>query len=186
VTEYPDEFQAALARVRLIIVDVDGVLTDGMLHYDAEGQPFRSFNSRDGLGLTMWRLMGGDAAIVTGLSSKPVEVIAQRWKCVSCRVNVGDKGAACRTIAEKQGVPLEQVAFIGDDILDLPALRIVGLPVAVADAHPRVLEVAQIVTETPGGRGAVRELVETLLDARDELDDAIQKYEKLKTGSDPS
>ena len=180
------ELTAQMKRVRLIIMDVDGVLTDGGLHIDGEGRPFRTFSSRDGLGLTMWRIMGGQNAIVTGLDSKAVRVIAARWKCVALATKAGDKAMVCRGIAQKQDIPLEEVAFIGDDILDLPALRIVGLAVAVSDAHPTVQAAAHFVTETPGGKGAVRELVERLIAARGDLDAAIERYQESKTaGAEP-
>lgn len=168
--------QDRLRRIRFIVCDVDGVLTDGRMWYDGDGKPFRCLHARDGAALTLWRLMDGKTALVTGLGSKAVEAIVAQWQCAELHTFVRDKARVCREMSERHGVPLEEMAFIGDDLIDLPAMRAVGLAVAVADAASEAKAVAHWVTETPGGHGAIREVVYAILSARNELDEAIHRY----------
>lgn len=177
-----NDLEERLRRVRFLVCDVDGVLTDGHMWFDGEGQPFRAMHARDGTGLTLWRLAGYQCALISGLGSKALEAIARQWKCTEYRMWVRNKDRACREFAERYGVPLEEMAFLGDDIIDLPALRLVGLAVGVADAVPAVKEVVHLATEAPGGQGAVRELVEKLLMAKGEMDDALAAYWRRKDG----
>lgn len=165
-----------LRRVRLIVSDVDGVLTDGLMGIDAEGRHFRFFSVRDGLGLAMWRLCDGRIALVTGLGSAAVETIAKQWKCVACLTHVVQKSKACRELAEAQGVSLEEMAFVGDDLIDLDALAIVGLAVAAHDAVPAVKAAAHWTTDTPGGKGVLREVVERILHAQGRYEEAVARY----------
>ncbi|MBN2309477.1 MAG: HAD hydrolase family protein, partial [Candidatus Hydrogenedentes bacterium] len=143
----------AMRRVRFIVSDVDGVLTDGTMGFDAEGRPFRHFNVRDGLGLALWYLAGGRAALVSGQGSPAVEALAKQWRCTDCLVHVRDKAAACRDLAGQYGVALEEMAFIGDDLIDIGAIRAVGLGVAVADAAGPVKDAAAHSTAAAGGAG---------------------------------
>lgn len=165
-----------MSRIRLIVSDVDGVLTDGKMWFDGEGRPFRAFYARDGLGLALWRYTGGRMAFVSGLGSPAVETLARQWKCCACLTNTRDKGAACRQIADQEGLSLEEIAFIGDDIIDLNAMDIVGLSVAVKDALEEVRAAAHYVTVVPGGHGALRELIHRLLMAQGKLDYCIRRY----------
>lgn len=174
------DLQQRLKKISFIVTDVDGVLTDGRMWYDAEGRPFRYLSSRDGTGLTMWRLAGGKSALVSGLGSKSLEAIQAQWRCEELYMWVKDKGRVCREIAKKHGIPLEQMAFIADDIIDLSGLRAVGMPVAVADAVPAVKEAAAIVLQSGGGQGAVREFVQLVLAAQGRLDEVVQKYTSRK------
>lgn len=151
------------AEIRLLLTDVDGVLTDGSLTFDSAGVETKTFNVRDGLGVRLWQRAGGELGIVTGRASTIVERRAEELDIGIVYQAVGDKGSVVRDIAQQHGVPLEQIAFLGDDLPDLPAMRLVGLGVAVADAAPELLEEADHVTQKPGGRGALRELVERLL-----------------------
>lgn len=174
------DLQQRLQKVSYIVTDVDGVLTDGCMWFDGEGQPFRYLHARDGTGLTLWHLVGGKSAIVSGLGSKAIEAIQKQWRCDGLYMWVRDKGRVCREIAEKHSISLEQIAFVADDLIDLPALRVVGLPVAVADAVPVVKENARLVLQTPGGKGALRELIEIVLQAQGRLEEAIEKYTTRK------
>jgi len=170
------DLEDRLRRVRFIVCDVDGVLTDGQVGFDGEGRQVRSVHVRDVTALNLWRLAGGLSALVTGLGSKAVETIAARWKCAECRMWVRDKGAVCREIAERHGIPLDDMAFIGDDLIDLTALRIVGLGVAVSDAAPEAKAAAHLVTDAPGGNGAVRELVQRILEAQGRFEEVLETY----------
>lgn len=174
------DLQQRLQQITFIVTDVDGVLTDGRMWFDGEGQPFRYLFARDGTGMTLWHLSGGKSAIVTGLGSKALETVKQQWRCDELYMWVKDKGRVCREIASKYGVSLEQMAFIADDIIDLPGMEAVGLPVAVADAVPAVKQASSLVLQSAGGQGALRELVERILAAQGRLDETILKYTTRK------
>lgn len=174
------DLRQRLQQITFIVIDVDGVLTDGRMWFDGEGQPFRYLFARDGTGLTLWHLSGGKSAIVTGLGSKALETIKQQWRCDEIFMWVKDKGRVCREIAEKYSISPDQMAFIADDLIDLPGMEAVGLPVAVADAAPVVKQAARLVLQTAGGQGALRELVELILSTQGRLDETIKKYTTRK------
>jgi len=165
-----------LRRIAFIVSDVDGVLTDGRMWFDGEGRPFRWLHARDGAALTLWHLVEGKSALVTGLGSKAVEAIARQWKCCECHMWIRDKGRVCREMAERHGIGLDQMAFLGDDLIDLTAFRAVGMPVAVSDAVLELKREAAIVLDARGGEGALRELVYRILGAQGRLDEAIERY----------
>jgi len=165
-----------LQRVRFIVCDFDGVLTDGCMWFDADGRPFRWIHARDGVALTMWHLAGGKSALVSGLGSKAMQAISEQWKCAECHMWIRDKSRVCREIAERHGIALEEMAFLGDDIIDLYAVQSVGLGAAVADASPELKEAADLVLDSRGGAGAVRELVQRILRAQGRLDEVMRKY----------
>jgi 3-deoxy-D-manno-octulosonate 8-phosphate phosphatase (KDO 8-P phosphatase) len=147
---------------------VDGVLTDGQIIYTAEGHEIKSFSVRDGLGIRLAMDAGIRVGIVTARASE-----ALRHRCRNLGIDlifdgVQDKGAALDAIVEQTGIPARQTAFVGDDLLDLPLMRRVGVAAAVADADDMVLEYADLVTRRAGGQGAVREVCELLLKARGE------------------
>jgi len=170
------DIEERLRRVRFIVCDVDGVLTDGLIGFDGEGRSFRSVHVRDVTALTLWHLGGGKSALVTGLASKAVEAVAETWHCAEVHMRVKDKGATCREIAARHGVDLEAVAFLGDDIIDLNAFRVVGVAVAVADAHPEAKRAAHLVTDASGGQGALRELVQRILVAQGRYAESLEAY----------
>ncbi len=155
------------AGVRLLILDVDGVLTDGRLHYDPDGREFKTFHVRDGFGLKRIIEAGIEVAVISGRSSGSA---AGRMAELGIRhVLLGreDKSAALDELLAKLGVDAGSAACVGDDAPDLPVMRRVALPVAVADCHPSVLTVAAWQTSLPGGAGAVREVCDLLLAARE-------------------
>lgn len=169
------------AGVRLLALDVDGVLTDGGLYLGASagGDPveMKRFDITDGLGIHLLRDAGVEVAIVTGRSSEAVTMRARELGIVECHQNASpSKEPVLEGVAERLGVPLEEVAFMGDDLADLPVLRRVGLPAAVADAAIEVRAAARWVSRRPGGRGAVRELAEFILRARGGWEGAVERY----------
>ncbi len=176
------ELEERLNRIRFIVCDVDGVLTDGTIAFDADGRSWRSFHARDATALTLWHLAGGKSALVSGLGSKAVESIADMWKCCECHQWIKDKESICRQIAARHGITMDQMAFIGDDIIDVRAMQVVGLSVAVSDAAPEAKESAHMITKSPGGKGALRELVHCILEAKDKLDEVIKIYCDRKNG----
>lgn len=174
------------ASVRLLCLDVDGVLTEGAVVLDAEGRETKSFSVRDGLGLVLWQRLGGRVAVLTGRSSPAVERRMGELGVTAVRQGCKDKAHDIRAVAAEAGVPLDQVAFVGDDLPDLPAMRLCGYPVAVQDAAPEVLAAAAFVTAARGGKGAVREVVEHLLRAQDRWNDALAMFDAAPTAGSPA
>ena len=165
-------------KVRLLAMDVDGVMTDGSIVYDDAGRELKAFNVRDGFGIRLWQQMGFACAIVTGRGGGAVERRAQELGITLYKAGSKDKAADLRELAGLAGVALQETAFLGDDWPDLPALRVCGYPMCPRDAHPAVRDASVYFTKAPGGRGAVREAVEHLLDARGLLDDALARYDR--------
>ncbi|HIE51856.1 MAG TPA: hypothetical protein EYP85_08865 [Armatimonadetes bacterium] len=164
-----------LRRVRLLALDVDGVLTDGRVWLDEEGMEFKSFDTRDGLGLRLARSVGIEVAFLTARASGVVEARAEELGITELYQGLtGDKAECLRELAARQGLELAEVAYMGDDLLDLTALRTAGVALAVADAVEEVKAVADYVTRRPGGRGAVREAVEVILRAQGLYKQAVQ------------
>ncbi len=158
--------RSLLRRIRLVVLDVDGTLTDGRLYYGKDGEAFKAFDVRDGHALRLLQMYGGvKLAVLTG---RRADLVLQRCRELSIEHVVGQsraKGSAIEDIAREMGIPLAEAAYMGDDVNDLPALRKVALSCAPADAAPEVLREVSWVSKRPAGRGAVRELCELLLGA---------------------
>ncbi|MDD3517391.1 MAG: 3-deoxy-manno-octulosonate-8-phosphatase KdsC [Chromatiales bacterium] len=166
-----------LARdVQLVIFDVDGVLTDGSLFFDDHGGQYKAFNVRDGHGMRMLADAGVRIGVITGRNSGVVEHRMRDLGVELVMQGHRDKLPAFHTMLAGTGLETAQVAYVGDDVVDLPVMRRVGLPIAVADAHPLVLSHAHWVTHAAGGHGAVREVCEMILLAQDRLDAALAPY----------
>ena len=167
---------AKAARVRLFLLDVDGVLTDGGIVYDGAGTETKRFHVRDGHGIVMLRRAGVETGIITGRTSATVDVRARELGIPHVRQGAVDKVAAWREILAATGLRPEETAYVGDDIVDLPVLRKAGFSAAVADAEEPVLSAVDFVSSRPGGRGAVREIIEFVLRARGAWEDVTAKY----------
>ncbi len=163
-------------KVELILSDVDGVLTTGGLVFDNQGIETKEFFIRDGLGIKLWQRAGFRFGILTARTSHIVRLRAVELGIEIVRQGFEDKLPVAQQIIAQQGLQLDQVCYIGDDLTDLPVIRRVGFGVAVADAATEVCSAAHWVTDTRGGRGAVRELIETLLKAKNRWDDLIRRY----------
>jgi 3-deoxy-D-manno-octulosonate 8-phosphate phosphatase (KDO 8-P phosphatase) len=174
------DLEDRLRRIRFIVCDVDGVLTDGSIPFDADGKPWRTFHVRDVTAFTFWRLAGGYSALVSGLGSKAVESLSDTWALTEVHQWVRDKATVIRDMAARHGIPLEEVAFLGDDLIDVRAMKIVGLAVAVADAAPEAREAAHWITDSAGGRGALREVVQRVLEAQGRLEEILDIYASRK------
>jgi 3-deoxy-D-manno-octulosonate 8-phosphate phosphatase (KDO 8-P phosphatase) len=164
------------SRVRVVVFDVDGVLTDGSLYLGDDGQEYKAFHSRDGHGMAMLREAGVEIGIITGRTSR---VVVHRMASLGIEhVYQGqrDKLPAFEDLLAKLGVVADEVAFVGDDVVDLPILVRAGLAIAVADAHPLVLRHAHWQTPSRGGRGAARDVCELILEARGQLDELLRRY----------
>lgn len=164
------------AQIRLVVFDVDGVLTDGSLFIGDDGQEYKAFHSRDGLGMKMLHHSGVEIGIITARSS---EVVRHRMASLDIEhVYQGrlEKLPAFEELVAKLDLTPEQTAYVGDDVVDLPVLRRAGLAIAVADAHPLVKRHAHWQTPHPGGRGAARDVCELIMEARGTLDAQLQRF----------
>ena len=162
--------------VRLILSDVDGVLTDGGIVYDNEAIETKRFFARDGMGITLWRRAGYPFGIRTSRNSHIVKVRADELNVDIIRQGFEDKRPVAKEIIEQLELAPEQVCYIGDDLPDAPVIRLVGLGVAVSDAAEEVRQCADYVTHAPGGHGAVREIVEMILKSQHRWESLIQRY----------
>jgi 3-deoxy-D-manno-octulosonate 8-phosphate phosphatase (KDO 8-P phosphatase) len=164
------------ANIKLAVFDVDGVLTDGKLILGESGNEYKSFHVRDGHGLVMLLEAGCKIAVITARSSN---IVAERMESLGIKYvfqGEKDKGARLLKLIEELGLGQEQVAYVGDDLIDLPAMIHVGLPIAVADAHIEVKNNAAWITENRGGLGAAREVCELIMRAQNKYDDRIKRY----------
>jgi len=165
-------------KLKLLILDVDGVLTDGKLFFDNDGNEYKSFHARDGHGIKLLRQTGVEVAVISGRKSNSV---ALRMKSLGIEyVYQGheNKISAFNEIIEKIGITPEQAAHVGDDVLDLPVMMRVGLAIAVQDANFAVKQRADWCTELSGGCGAVREVCDFIMQAQGTFDDALSPYLK--------
>ncbi len=174
----PDTVWAAARQIRLVIFDIDGVLTDGSLFFDNQGQEYKAFNSKDGHGMRMLMECGIEAAIITGRQSELVLHRADNLKIPRSHIWQGfrDKRPAFQALLAQTQLQPQQIAYIGDDVIDLPVMTQVGLAIAVADAHPFVRQHAHWTTQHQGGRGAAREACELLLHAQGLLTAKLASY----------
>jgi len=164
------------AQIKLVIFDVDGVLTDGSLFLGDDGLEYKAFNSRDGHGMKMLQQAGVTVAIITGRTSKVVEYRMQSLGIKHVYQGQLDKRQAFAELLEKLNVKASEVAYVGDDVVDLPVMVKVGLAIAVQDAHSMVLKHSHWQTPSCGGRGAGRDVCEMLMEARGVLQEKLDSY----------
>ena len=164
------------AQVRLAIFDVDGVLTDGRLYFGNNGNEYKAFHSRDGHGMKMLQNHGVEIAIISGRHAKSVERRMADLKVRHVYLGIEDKRTAFASLLNELQLRAEQVAYVGDDVIDLPVMGQVGLAIAVADADPFVTLHAHWQTPHGGGQGAVRDVCELILAAQGRLDAARAQY----------
>ncbi len=164
------------SHIKLVAFDIDGVMTDGGLTYTDEGHERKTFNVQDGLGIKLLQRAGIEVAIVTGRSSGVVAARAADLGITLVEQGVGDKFVAVDAMLAKLGMQWSECAFMGDDLIDLPALTRCGLAIAPANARPIVKARVHLVTEASGGHGAVREAIELILAAQNKLEAAFAPY----------
>jgi 3-deoxy-D-manno-octulosonate 8-phosphate phosphatase (KDO 8-P phosphatase) len=160
------EVRARVERVKLLVLDVDGVLTDGRLYYHDDGTESKAFNVRDGHGIKLAQRAGIDVALISGRSAPCVNKRAADLGITEVVQGPKDKVPTFERLLAEKGLGPEQAAFVGDDLVDLPVMRRAGFAVAVADGSEHLLEAAHYVTLARGGRGAVREVIELILAAQ--------------------
>ena len=163
-------------KVKAVVLDVDGVLTDGGIYESENGELFKHFNCRDGLGISLARKSGLKLAIITGRTSPPVDYRAKELKFDAIWQGVMDKRDAYRELKEKFSLEDEEICYVGDDLIDLPILTQVGFAAAVADAMPEVRERVHYVAKFNGGFGGVRDVIEYILKAKGEWDNILDGY----------
>jgi 3-deoxy-D-manno-octulosonate 8-phosphate phosphatase (KDO 8-P phosphatase) len=161
-------------RIKLLLLDVDGVLTDGKIHLDDEGREMKVFDMHDGHGITLLHRAGIQVGIISGRSSRSVELRAKQLSIQEVHQGVADKVKVYEEILSRCRLKDEEVAYIGDDLVDLPLLRRVGLPVVVANAHEAVKKNVDWVTKRAGGAGAVREVVDHLLKSQGKWSELVE------------
>lgn len=168
--------RAKIEKIKVLGLDVDGVMTDGRLYYHDDGTETKAFDVRDGHGIKMLQHAGIEVVLISGRSCPMVEKRAADLGITDITQGVRDKVPALERIIAERGLTLEQMAFIGDDIVDIPVLSRIGLAVAVADALEYVIETAHYVTLAPGGRGAVREVIELILVVQGKWEEIAEPY----------
>ena len=167
-----------LPSIKLLLLDVDGVLTTGQVVYSDSGEEIKAFDVKDGFGLRMAMDNGIQVGIVTGRSSNALSHRCRNLGIDLVFDKVSDKAAKLLDITGQTGIKAEHMAFIGDDLPDIPPMRKVGLAIAVADAAPEVIAAADMVTAAKGGCGAVREICEKLLKARGVWESILEHYSR--------
>ncbi len=155
-----------LLAVKLLVLDVDGVMTDGRIFKSESGEEILAFHVKDGMAITRLKDEGIEPAVLSGRASGALMARAKELGIEKLHLGKKNKAEAVRIIARETGTDIEAVAFVGDDLLDIGAMKLVGLAVAVADAADEVKEIAHLVLKTPGGKGAVREIAEKILKAK--------------------
>ncbi|MEO7658874.1 MAG: HAD hydrolase family protein [Pyrinomonadaceae bacterium] len=166
ITDLSPEIRSRAKNIKLLLMDCDGVLTDGRLYFGPGGEEHKVFHARDGQGIVDWHNAGFRSGIISGRNSPIVEVRARNLGIEFVRQGRSEKIVAFNEIVAAAGVNADEIAYIGDDSPDIEVFSHVGLAVAVADAHVSVRKAAQYITEHKGGQGAVRELIDLMLAAK--------------------
>ncbi len=169
-------------QIKLVIFDVDGVLTDGMLNYGPQGELFKQFNVKDGVGIKLLQQQGINVAVITAKDSQP---LSQRMKDLSIKYfypGCSDKSQAYSELLNILSLNHEQVAYVGDDVIDLPVMSQVGVSIAVNDAHAYVKNTADYITLARGGQGVAREVADLILDAQFDLNELYSHMAKGQKG----
>lgn len=170
------DIKAKAADIRMVIFDVDGVLTDGGLFIGDDGQEYKKFNSKDGHGMVMLQHAGVEIGIITGRSSEVVRIRMGSLGIEHVFQGKREKRPAYEELKQATGFADHQIAYVGDDVVDLPVMRRAGLAIAVQDAHMVTKQHAHWVTPSKGGRGAAREVCELIMDAQGTLQQALSHY----------
>ncbi|MEN6475274.1 MAG: HAD-IIIA family hydrolase [Syntrophaceae bacterium] len=165
-----------MKAIKVLVLDADGVLTDGKIYFNDRGEEMKAFNSKDGHGIKLLMRAGLSVAIITGRTSRALEHRAGELGITHLIQNAKDKRAAIHELAERIGCSLSEMAYVGDDVVDLPAMVLCGLTFAPADAMEMVKSQVDHVTEHGGGCGAVREAIEILLKHMGMYDQIMDRY----------
>ncbi|CAK7014350.1 MAG: 3-deoxy-D-manno-octulosonate 8-phosphate phosphatase KdsC [Desulfovibrio sp.] len=170
------ESREKIAKVKLLILDVDGVLTDGGLYYGPDGTVTKRFDVQDGLGISLARHFDLRIAVITGQDQPSVTARLRDLKVDDYFAGYIDKRESCAVVCERHGLCRDEVAFLGDDWIDIPVMRSIGAPLAVANARPETKKEALYVTHASGGRGAVREAIRLVFYCKNQLDQVFSAW----------
>jgi 3-deoxy-D-manno-octulosonate 8-phosphate phosphatase (KDO 8-P phosphatase) len=170
------ELRARFKNIKLLVLDVDGVMTNGGLMIGDDGQEYKTFHSHDGLGMKLLKATGVEMAIITGRTSNVVKKRAESTGVAHFYQGAEDKLVAFNDLVTKSGLQASQCAFMGDDVVDLPPMLKCGLALAVPDSPALVLKHAHYVTKKAGGHGAVREICELIMQAQDTFDEQMAQF----------
>lgn len=166
-------------HIKLLILDVDGVLTDAKLFFDEQGKEYKAFNARDGLGIKLLQKIGVQIAVISGRASKSVALRMKMLDINAVYLGQTDKGHIFKKIIAEIGCTPDQTAYMGDDLIDLPVLIQVGLAIAVQDANELILPYVDWQTRLAGGQGAVREVCDFILQAQGKMDGMVESFKKI-------
>lgn len=178
--EYRSDALERAAKIRMIVLDVDGTLTDGRIYIGSEGEMMKEFSVKDGMGITMMHKAGLKTAIITGRSSKIVECRAAELKIDRVWQGVKDKREAWQQMKEELKLTNREIAYVGDDLNDLSLLQQAGLACCTADAQPEVKRRSHVVSNCNGGNGAVREIAEFILKAQGKWQSLVEAFAGTK------
>ena len=164
-------------KVKLLLLDVDGVLTDGRIIYDSRGHDMKFFDVHDGLVVSLLKKAGISTILITAKGSRAIRPRARDMRVEEVFENISPKTQVLEKILKKYKVEASEICFVGDDLVDLCLMKKVGFPVAVSNAAPEIKQVASYITLREGGRGAVREVTELILKSQDKWQEAIGQYD---------
>ncbi len=170
------ELRERALKIKLLLLDVDGVLTDGRLYYTSRGEEIKVFNVRDGLGIKLAQRAGIRIGVISGRNSEALINRLRELKVDEVHLGYNQKLPVLEDIINRLSLSLEEIAFLGDDYVDLPILRRVGFPMAVLDAPEEIKEHALYITNSKGGHGAVRDAIEFILKLRGQWEEVISQY----------
>jgi 3-deoxy-D-manno-octulosonate 8-phosphate phosphatase (KDO 8-P phosphatase) len=171
-----EELKGRFRKVKLLLLDVDGVLTDGRIVYDSSGKDSKFFDVHDGLGVYCLHKFGINTVIITAKNSKTISPRSKDMRVAEVFADIFPKTAVLDKILKKYHVAIDEICFVGDDLVDLSLMRKIGLPVAPLNASAEVKEAAAYITDYRGGRGAVREVAELILKSQDKWKDVLKFY----------
>jgi 3-deoxy-D-manno-octulosonate 8-phosphate phosphatase (KDO 8-P phosphatase) len=172
----PEKPKANLDEIQMLVLDVDGVLTDGSIIINADGSESKSFSTLDGHGIRMWKRAGLKVAFLSGRFSHATGHRAEQLGVDYCLQDCNDKAPALEKLLAQAGLSADKIAYVGNDVMDLPAIRYAGFGAAVADATDEVKKYADFVTTRPGGSGAVREVIEYILKNTGRWHELMNRY----------
>lgn len=171
-----EEIKSRFSKVKLLLLDVDGVLTDGRIIYDSKGRDSKFFDVHDGLGVFCLHKMQIKTVIITAKSSRTIRPRARDMRVAQVYADIFPKTLVLDRIIRQYGITPEEICFVGDDLVDLSLMKKIGVPVAVANASSEIKAAACYVTRQAGGRGAVREVAELILKSQGKWDDVLKIY----------
>ncbi len=170
------ELRDRALKIKLLLLDVDGVLTDGRLYYTSRGEEIKVFNVRDGLGIKLAQRAGIRVGVISGRKSKALINRLRELKVDEVHLGYNQKLPILEDMMKRLSISFEEIAFLGDDYVDLPVLRRVGFPMAVLDAPEEIKKHALYITKSRGGHGAVRDAIEFILKLRGQWEEVIRQY----------